>query len=556
MGSLTKLFAFMLRFAREVRFARFLIAVAVIGGILAGVSSVGLVSIVGRVLSHRQQSDQVFWIFVALCVALPVCRFVSDLSLIGIAERSQFELRRVLFEQILGAPLRRLEQVGSARMLAIMTEDVGVIIGAMTTLPLLIMHLAIVLGCLIYITVLSWKIALITLGVIVVAVIGYQLPNARATVHFSRQREAWDVMFELFKGLTSGIKELKIHQARRQAFLVDRFEPAARRRMHYRVRGLVAFSAARAWGQITLFALFGVILFGIDGRFGDFTDEALAGSVVALLYIMTPFEVLLGALPQIAQAAAAVHKAEELESELKAEEFGITRQQLDEVTEENWQELRLEGVVYEYTLEDQDESFTLGPIDLTFQRGEVTFIIGGNGSGKTTLTKLLLGLYRPDAGVVRLDDQVIDLERLEAYRQLFSVVFSDFYLFEDLIGINSEGLDLQAQDYLEKLHLEKKVKIEDGRLSTVELSQGQRKRLALLHAYLEDRQVYLFDEWAADQDPVFKQIFYDKLLPELKSHGKTVIVVSHDDRYYEQGDRLIKLVDGKVLSVVKPGTAA
>jgi len=127
-------------------------------------------------------------------------------------------------------------------------------------------------------------------------------------------------------------------------------------------------------------------------------------------------------------------------------------------------------------------------------------------------------------------------------------VFADFFLFEALLGLTSPALDRRAQAYLQRLALTDKVRIEQGRLSTLDLSQGQRKRLALLTAYLEDRPVYVFDEWAADQDPFFKNVFYMELLPELKASGKTIFVISHDDRYYHLADRLIKLEDGQVVS--------
>jgi putative ATP-binding cassette transporter len=125
------------------------------------------------------------------------------------------------------------------------------------------------------------------------------------------------------------------------------------------------------------------------------------------------------------------------------------------------------------------------------------------------------------------------------------VVFSDFHLFENLHGM--EMLDDQAKHYLKRLQLDHKVQVQDGVLSTTELSQGQRKRLALMTAYLEGRPIYLFDEWAADQDPVFKEVFYYQLLPELKARGKTIIVISHDDRYYHIADRVIKMDSGKIV---------
>jgi putative ATP-binding cassette transporter len=178
--------------------------------------------------------------------------------------------------------------------------------------------------------------------------------------------------------------------------------------------------------------------------------------------------------------------------------------------------------------------------------GELVFITGGNGSGKTTLAKLLIGLYVPQQGEIRLDGKPITNEHRDNYRQLFSVVFSDFYLFENLLGLSDFNIDTRAQDYLTKLQLDRCVQIKDRTLSTLELSQGQRKRLALLTAYLEDRPIYVFDEWAADQDPQFKEIFYFELLGRLKEAGKTVIVISHDDRYYHVADRVIKLNYGLI----------
>jgi len=190
----------------------------------------------------------------------------------------------------------------------------------------------------------------------------------------------------------------------------------------------------------------------------------------------------------------------------------------------------------------------IGPINLHFHAGELVYLVGGNGSGKSTLAKILTGLYTPEGGEIRVNGQVITNQNRDDYRQHFSAVFADFHLFDRFMGIKGENRDAQAQEYLEQLHLSHKVKIENGKLSTTELSQGQRKRLALLTAYLEDRSFYLFDEWASDQDPLFKDVFYTKLLPELKARGKTVLVITHDDHYFHLADRVIKLDYGQIVS--------
>jgi putative ATP-binding cassette transporter len=204
------------------------------------------------------------------------------------------------------------------------------------------------------------------------------------------------------------------------------------------------------------------------------------------------------------------------------------------------------GVAHTYFREDEDSNFTLGPLDLTLERGELLFLVGGNGSGKTTLAKVLCGLYPPETGEILVDGRGVGEEEREAYRQLFSVVFSEFFLFDSLLGLASPELDRKAREYLSLLQLDRKVRVEGGALSTLELSRGQRKRLALLTAYLEDRPFYVFDEWAADQDPVFKEIFYRQLLPDLRGRGKGVLVISHDNHYHNLADRIVRLDYGRV----------
>jgi putative ATP-binding cassette transporter len=207
--------------------------------------------------------------------------------------------------------------------------------------------------------------------------------------------------------------------------------------------------------------------------------------------------------------------------------------------------------------DDGCDRFRLGPLNWTFHPGELTFVIGGNGSGKSSFVKLLTGLYTPDSGEIRLNGKPVCGAVAEDYQQLFSVVYSDYFLFDRVLGVPAVDLERRARRYLAALDLSDKIKFEGNSFSTTNVSQGQRRRLALLAAYLEDRPIYVLDEWAADQDPAFRQVFYHQILPELKSRGKTVVVVTHDDRYFEIGDRIIKLEYGKMVETLHcPGPAS
>jgi putative ATP-binding cassette transporter len=260
---------------------------------------------------------------------------------------------------------------------------------------------------------------------------------------------------------------------------------------------------------------------------------------------MGPLAGVMGSLSVFGRASASLTKVEKLGMSLAAhanEECPLTRPE----PHRDFSRLELVGVTRSYQHEKDDSNFMLGPVNLAFQPGEIVFLVGGNGSGKTTLAKILTGLYPPEAGEIRLDGRPITDANRDDYRQLFSAVFADFFLFENLLGLHAPDLDAQAHDYLAQLHLDHKVRVRDGRLSTTKLSQGQRKRLALLTAYLEDRPFYIFDEWASDQDPLFKELFYLQLLPELKARGKAVLVITHDDHYFHLADRMLKLDYGKL----------
>ncbi|WP_067829581.1 ATP-binding cassette domain-containing protein [Nocardia inohanensis] len=202
-----------------------------------------------------------------------------------------------------------------------------------------------------------------------------------------------------------------------------------------------------------------------------------------------------------------------------------------------------------------EHGFELGPIDLTFEPGQITFIVGGNGSGKSTLAKLLTGLYVPQTGFLSLNGEQINHQNIEWFRQHSSAVFTDFHLFEDYLGFEP-GIDEQVRKYLRELQIDHKVTVENGVLSTIALSQGQRKRLALLTALLEDRPILLFDEWAADQEPKFRDVFYREILTDLKARGKTIIVITHDDRYFHLADQLVKLDFGKLAEKSEATVAA
>ncbi|WP_239681580.1 cyclic peptide export ABC transporter [Methylorubrum thiocyanatum] len=214
----------------------------------------------------------------------------------------------------------------------------------------------------------------------------------------------------------------------------------------------------------------------------------------------------------------------------------------------------MRGSSYGFPAAGEAGPFTLGPIDLTIRAGEILFIVRENGSGKTTLIKLLLGLYAPQTGEILLDGAPVTAKTRDAYRRHFSAIFFDYHLFDELIPMDGAGPEA-ARPLLERLDLARKVEIAEGRFSTTDLSTGQRKRLALVQAALEGRAVLVLDEWAAEQDPTFRRRFYEELLPELRRGDRTLVVISHNDRYFDAADRVLHLGNGRIVTITEKASA-
>jgi len=531
--------AFFLRHSRKVVF------LSIAAGALSGVCNAALLAVINSTLKTTSPGRGLIWSFAGLCMLLPFARFTSERLLTKLSQEAMHRMRMQLCRQILAAPLLHLEQLGSARLLTTLTDDVPAITNAVLVIPVLCVNAALVIGCLIYLGILSWGVFLIILAFMILGIATYQVPIIKVQKVFRVAREHADRLQEHFRALTLGAKELKLHNERRHTFVRDGLEATADALQKNNVVGLNLYTAAASWGQVLVFIVIGLILF-IFPAIHRLDRAMLTGYALTLLYLMTPLQIIMNSLPQLTRANVALNKVNELGFTLASQ--GSEQAEEEHFQTDTWVQLRLSSVTHRYRRDGEASDFVLGPLDLTFKPGEMVFIIGGNGSGKTTFVKLLTGLYAPENGAIYLNDEPIGPDNKEAYRRHFSAVFSDFYLFETMLGLDDNELDRRASEYLQRLKLAHKVQIEKGKLSTTDLSQGQRKRLALLTAFLENRPIYIFDEWAADQDPYFKDFFYMNLLPDLTARHKTVFVITHDDRYYHLAERIITLDNGQVIS--------
>jgi putative pyoverdin transport system ATP-binding/permease protein len=526
------------------RYSRKFVILAIIAGIISGIANTGLLALINAGLNDGHGSRLIIG-FAALCTTLALSRIASELLLLRLGQGALFDLRMNLSSNILAVPLRKLEEIGDHKLLSVFAEDIPAITNVINIIPIICINIAVVIACLVYMGSLSFTVLLKVLGLFVLGIFTYQLGATKTRHYLTLAREESNSLFKHLKVLMGGVKELKLHRARREMFLSKVLRPTASRLRSHNVTGMTVYTLATGWGQLLVFITIGLLLF-VMPKASNIDATSLTGFTLAFLYIVAPLQMIMNSLPVVRRGEVALRNVENLGLTLLS--YSTEKGKLAVSTARlPLSSVEMVGVTLSYKREGEDISFALGPIDLTLGPGEVVFLVGGNGSGKTTLAKVLTGLYLPESGTIYLNGEPVTGQEVESLRQYFSAVFSDFHLFDSLLGVESPQLDAQARSYLSQLKLSHKVNVKDGVLSTTELSQGQRKRLALLIAYLEDRPIYVFDEWAADQDITFKEIFYLRILPELKARGKAVLVISHDEHYYHVADRVIKVDNGRII---------
>lgn len=534
---------------------RWYLAIAALIGLAGGAANARLISLVNDELASSGDTSSVAW-FIAFVAFAFVTGVLSEAMLVLLSERLGHYLRINLCGQILRLPLAELERHGKSRLTAVFTQDIPIVCLALLRVPTLFINAAITLGCLLYLGFLSPLVLGLFAAFLLVGLTSYVVPERRAVRFLKASRQAWDQLIAEFDTMNAGAKELKLHHPRRLAFFANLRAGSSERVRQTAGRQRVIYALLSSWGH-ALFFLFVAILLYVAPSYFTLDARTLTGFAIVTLYLVGPIDLVINSMPRFRSSDVAFAKVRAMglaldASQREADLLEVGADPSSLLSPPVVQTLSLRGVTHAYYREKEERDFTLGPIELTINAGELVLITGGNGSGKTTLAKLLTGLYLPSTGELALNGEPVTAATRERYRQCFSAVFSDFHVFDQLHGAAGDSLDERARFYLEKLHLDHKVTVKAGRLSTTSLSTGQRKRLALLVAYLEDRPIYLFDEWASDQDPEFKEVFYRQLLPELKSRGKTVIAITHDDRYFSIADRLVRLYDGQLAEPAAP----
>lgn len=517
---------------------------ATIAGGVSGLASAALLATVNRAV--HTPGEGLFGIlgaFAGLCIVSLAGDLFGNIGNNVVAQRIIAKLRSELSAKIINAPIAEIERFRSHRLLTILGHDVDTIGGFTFEFSMIVIAFSITMGCFIYLAILSPIMFAIVMAAAALMFAIQIVASQLGVQSYIAVRNAHDELQKHYRAIIEGAKEIRINRARR-ARVLDHLSGTVERIAQQFVHATRVFFVARAFSSMFFFVTIFVVL-ALSAR-AQVESAAVSGFILVLLYVRGPIEQIVAAMPMFGQARASFRNVAELSAAMRqGYPPSLPTEPVSIAFLPGTIELR--AVRYQFPAQDAVEPFVLGPVNLTITAGETVFIIGKNGCGKTTLIKLLIGLYEPQQGQLLCNGKPIQPGQLDVYRQLFSVIFFDYYLFDDLIAADASMLR-DANRYLEELQVIHKVTIHDGVFSTTDLSTGQRKRLALIQVFLENRPIVVLDEWAADQDPSFRRVFYEELLPNLKRQGKTLVVISHDESYFHIADRVIELDAGKIVA--------
>jgi cyclic peptide transporter len=516
----------------------------VILSIMSGLANMTIILLLINAIGSETKIIYLLYYFVLVFFFYIASRKTVQTKLINISLSIVYELRMKLINKIFLSSFQKFEKIDNGTVYETLNQDTATISNSVNLIISLISNTVTIVGVFIYLGIVSVTATVLILIVIISVAVLYFIVSKKTRVLFEQARDTANIFSGLIDGLLYGFKELSLSGLKKNEYTRE-VDASCLELKDKSSLALVKFVNAFLIGETLLIMVLGTVSFVIPFLFPEIPNYKLLGVIMIVLYLIGPINAVLGSIPNIMQIKVSWKRIkdfiDDINPDLKL--IDVLKEYTPKMIVKS---LETKGLMFGY--KDEDISFKVGPINLNINSGEVLFVIGGNGSGKSTLANLLTGLYEADEGYIEINGNKIKSNELGSY---YSTIFSNHHIFKKLYGVDTDNKKEELDSLLKLLRLEEKVSIDNGSFSTIDLSNGQRKRLSLMKCFLEDSQIYLFDEWAADQDPEYKNVFYRKLLPEMKKHGKIIIAITHDDNYFDVADKIIKMNNGEMEEMIR-----
>jgi putative ATP-binding cassette transporter len=456
------------------------------------------------------------------------------------------KLRVRIMDLIRRSELLEIDKIGRARIVASVTSDTAVLTQASNMLCFTVQGAVLIFFVGLYVAYLSITAFLLTVVIVSGAATIFHYKN-RQLAEQKAESAAWERrLFDRLTDFLDGFKEVRLNAARSDDLFHDALD-VSKTAANIKIRTQAETFKMIVTSQISMYVLLGAVVFVAPNLSDTLGGSSIAKTTTALLFVVGACFGLVQSIPILLNANASAYRIDRLEDALQSTLVDEERRAI--VAPKRFERIQMRSIEFRYVDKFSDTVFKIGPIDFTLERGELVFITGGNGSGKSTFLRVFAGLYPPDSGEVFLDGRPVTDANRDEYRGLMSAIFFDYHLFQRLYGI-SDAEPGEVDRLLTLFRLADKTSLTAGEFRTLDLSGGQRRRLALIVSLLEKRPIMLLDEWTAEQDPEFRGKFYDELLPEMMRAGATIVVITHDDRYLDElhlPARRIKMDYGRIV---------
>lgn len=457
-------------------------------------------------------------------------------------EKSIYKIRLEIVESLKKAELRVLEKIGQSSIYTRITQDTNFISQTSAIIINAGQSAILVFFSLIYVAYLSIPAFVITFLALSFASLIFLIRQKQINEEIRLATKKETELFNNLSHILNGFKELKMNSNKNDDIL-NHFKEIAKEGKDLKIITGIRFAVGYMFSETVFYSLIGAIVFIIP-QYTEIQVSTLTKLTAAILFIIGPLENIVSTIPVFFKANIAIENINLLKKEINSE-VKSDHKHIQPDLFENFTTIKLVDLTFNYKDKDDESTFSVGPINLEINKNLLYLIRGGNGSGKSSLLKLLTGLYKVDTGYIEIDGNRLQEKNYANFRELFSIIFADFHLFDRLYGLKDIE-DKKVRDLIKKFELDKKTSYENGKFTNIDLSTGQRKRLGLIVGILEDKPIYIYDEVAADQDPEFKAYFHNVFLKELKKQGKTVLFVSHDSQYFDAADQVIVMENGRI----------
>ncbi len=517
---------------------------------LGGVSNASILAAINSGVQDAGNGQKPgLWAAALFLVALFL--FMKTQEFVTITATAEIEaiihkLRLRLMDMIRRSELLELEKIGRSRIVAAVTSDTAVLTQASNMLCFTIQGAVLVFFVGLYVAYLSIAAFLLTVVIVGGAGTIFHYKNKRLAAQKS-ESAAWERrLFERLTDFLNGFKEVRLNKARSDGLYADAAD-VSKTAANIKIRTQAETFKMIVTSQISMYVLLGAVVFVAPNLSDSLGGSSIAKATTALLFVVGACFGLVQSIPILLNANSAADRIAHLEGALETALVSVEPREI--TVRKRFDKIEMQNIVFRYTDRFSDTVFKIGPIDFTLNSGDLVFITGGNGSGKSTFLRVLSGLYPPDSGEIYVDGVRINDNTRDDYRALISAIFFDYHLFQRLYGIDDPD-PVELDNLFRKFKLEDKTSLTNGEFRTLDLSGGQRRRLALIVSMLEKRPIMLLDEWTAEQDPEYRRKFYDELLPEMLRAGATIIVITHDDRYLDElhlPARRIRMDEGRIV---------